>query len=467
VQAIVDSVIRIPSAPESLRARLGASLTFPNPEYVRRARFGGWTAGVPREITLLDEAADGSFVLPRGAVGTLRDTAACIGHIIDFEDRRALLAPRSFELRTPLRSYQEEAAGALVRAVQGCAVLPCGAGKSLIGLAAIAKARQPALVLVHTRDLVEQWRDNIRRHLGMEPGVLDEHSDEHGAVVVATVQALAAMPTETLDALGARFGCLVVDEAHHIPASTFREVIGHIRSKYRFGLTATPHRADGLSALLELCLGRVVYALDHERLIAAGHLVVPEVICAETGLSYDAERYTDLISALVADEERNEKLRSLVKWQAGDGRMVLVLSGRVDHCDELATSLRAEGIDAEALTSRVSPAKRSELLDRARARTLPVLCATSIADEGLDLVALDCLVLATPARAQGRTIQRLGRLMRPCEGKPVPRLFDVVDDVPLARRQWNARLSAYRQVLGSSLRVRSIQELIDAMPEVA
>ena len=84
-----------------------------------------------------------------------------------------------------------------------------------------------------------------------------------------------------------------------------------------------------------------------------------------------------------------------------------------------------------------------------------MVCATSLADEGLDVSRLERLVLATPARAEGRTIQRLGRLMRPHPGKRTPVLYDLVDNIPLARRQFAARKRAYRKVLGTEALQRS------------
>lgn len=94
------------------------------------------------------------------------------------------------------------------------------------------------------------------------------------------------------------------------------------------------------------------------------------------------------------------------------------------------------------------------MLQRFREGSVKVLCATSLADEGLDIERLSRLILATPARAEGRTIQRLGRLMRPHPGKGTPVLYDLVDDLPMARRQHAARRRAYRKVLGETCLAR-------------
>ncbi|MFB3852578.1 MAG: DEAD/DEAH box helicase [Vicinamibacterales bacterium] len=209
----------------------------------------------PEEISLLEQGPDGEMLVPRGAVALVRQVCAATREPVFFEDRRVSLPSEPLALKLGLRDYQEEAVTALVRNVQGCAVVPCGGGKTVIGTAAAARIGQPTLVVVHTHDLVEQWRCDFRDILAVEAGDLDGDS----RMVVATVQSLAAMPAERLAQVGLRFGTVIVDEVHHAPAVRFREVLGAMPGKYRVGLTATPTRADGLTPLVELCIGPIVF----------------------------------------------------------------------------------------------------------------------------------------------------------------------------------------------------------------
>src|SRR5262249_27705459 len=152
--------------------------------------------------------------------------------------------PVSFSLRLEPRDYQARAAAALARHVQACTFAPCGAGKTVIAAAAMARVRQPTLVLVRTRDLVDQWCGAIESALGQRPGIVGEGKFAPDLVTVATVQTLAAMDDVRLAALGRRFGCVVVDECHGAAAPTDRRVLAQLPGKYRFGLTATPERDD-------------------------------------------------------------------------------------------------------------------------------------------------------------------------------------------------------------------------------
>ena len=451
VDAVVDGVIRIDAAalPPKAMELLWRGLTFPNPEYLNRVRFGRWVGATPEEITLVERGVRGEIHIPRGAVGVLHEALAAAGGAVSFIDRRGSCSPVDYVFAFTLRDYQESAVVALTRRLQGCAVVPCGGGKTVIGTGAIARTGQPAIILVHTQDLADQWRETIGDALGLQAGTVVEGRVEPDVVTVATVQTLATLNAPDLAALAARFGVVILDEAHHAPAVVFRRVLSAFPARYRFGLTATPERADGLTPLLELCIGPTVFQVDHRTLVAAGHLVVPRVVPIETGCSPEADSHSSLVAKLCTDPERNQRLVDLAAAAANAGRSVLVLSGRVSHCRKLATRLQEAGIEAEALTGRVPRGRRAEILDRFRSGQIRVVCATSLADEGLDVSRLERLILATPARAEGRTIQRLGRLMRPHPGKDTPVLFDMVDDTPLARRQFAARRAAYRKVLGA------------------
>ena len=167
VNAIVDSVIRLAEAelPPRALGQLHRALSFPNPAFASRERMGRWTGATPEEVCLIDRDAEGRLTLPRGAVAALRAAVGRAGGSVTFEDRRVRHPHVALNFGFALRDYQEETVRALVRHTQGSAVLPCGAGKTVIGAAAIALAAQPALVLVHTHDLLEQWRETLQAAL--------------------------------------------------------------------------------------------------------------------------------------------------------------------------------------------------------------------------------------------------------------------------------------------------------------
>ncbi len=451
----VDAGLTVARAEVSpkLDERLRRALSFTNPEYLDRLRLGLSTHGVPERLCFVEESG-AELRIPRGAIHALRRLAALEGVIVQCDDRRVLPAERLDEVPVPsLRSYQESALQAMVNVTQGTVVLPCGGGKTRIGVAAIARLRTPTLILIHTLDLAEQWRGQLRELLGIEAGLVGDGEENVGSVTVALVQALARWETARLDDFLVRFGILLVDEAHHCPSVTFRGVVDRCPARYRFGLTATPEREDGLTPLLELFLGPAVATVTHEELVAAGVLTLPEVRTVETSFAFayaGADDYARMLDALVHDDERNALIAEHVAAEARAGHLGLVLSGRIDHCELLCALIRQRGVKAELLTGTVKKERRTALLAGARAGEVPVLVATTLADEGLDVPALARVFLTYPSRARGRTLQRLGRLMRTHPGKTDAVLFDFVDrKVPVLRRHHVERRRLYAEVLGT------------------
>jgi superfamily II DNA or RNA helicase len=440
----------------ALQRRLIQALSFPNPEFTNRLRFGGNANSVASSLCFLEQRGE-EFVLPRGATRLLRDAAAAENEQLSWSDRRLHVEPRSLPFRLPLRNYQVAAVSALVEKQQGFVVLPCGAGKTVVGVAALAATGQPSLIIVHTRELLEQWCRTIKETLGLNAGTITEGNLEPAHFTVATVQTLAALEPMLLTSIGLEFGAVLVDELHHVPAATFQRVLPQFPARFRFGLTATPERADGLSPLLELCVGPRRFEVSHAELVKAGYLVIPRVVPLKTGSCHLTESHSSLVTELVVDDARNKLVLELVKREALAGRSVLVLSARVTHCELLANRMKAAGVSAAAVTGMARKAERARAMEQFRDGSLKVLFATSLADEGLDVSRLERLVLATPARAEGRTIQRLGRLMRPHPGKQTPILYDLVDGDDLSQKQFLARRRAYRKVLGVGA-VEPIQE---------
>ena len=452
--ARVDAAIRIDRAavPDKLLERLRRALSFPNPAYLDRLRLGLHPGGEPEELCFLDDAGD-EVVLPRGAVHELRRLAAIHGVELRCEDRRVVPAERLPALPdVRLRDYQARAVEKLARVTQGTVVIPCGGGKTRVGVGAAAHLRTPMLVLVHTLDLAEQWCTELRALLSIEAGLVGGGEDSPSPVTVGVIQTLVRWEPARLDAFLGRFGLLVLDEAHHVAAATFHAIVGRCPARYRLGLTATPEREDGLTPLLDLFLGRPLAVVTHEELVATGVLALPEIRLVETAFTFPylgADDYAPMMAALAADGGRNDLIAGAVASAARAGHICLVLSGRVDHCRTLVRRIEASGVEAAELTGRVSKEWRAELLDRARRGELAVLVATSLADEGLDLPRLSRVFLAYPSRARGRTIQRLGRLMRPHADKGRPELVDFVDrKVPILRRQHLDRRRLYAEVLG-------------------
>ena len=328
-------------------------------------------------------------------------------------------------------------------------MLPCGAGKTIIGVGIISKTGQPSFILVHTKDLLEQWTEAIRSILGVEPGVVAEGVFEPRRVTVGMVQSLVKCAEEVVP----HVGHLIVDECHRTPSKTFTAAVTAFDSRYMLGLSATPWRRDRLSRLIFWYLGDVVHEVDRDALVETGDVLRAEVIIRETNFRTDldpSEEYSRVLSKLTQDAERNALIVQDVAHEARNGSgTCLVLSDRKAHLEAFRALLDAEGVNSEVLTGDLGKTERERVVAELRAGEVKVLLATGqLVGEGFDCPDITTLFLATPIRFDGRLLQYLGRVLRPTPGKTKAVVYDYHDVnvgvlVASARaRGWTLRMAA-------------------------
>lgn len=452
VIAIVGADIRVSAAalPFEVFRALADHLTFPNPERRALERAGRYALHLPETVQAYWYDGD-ALVLPRGVGSMLREL---LGDGLVVQDLTKTQTPVAVSFRGRLRSYQQRAVTAALRQRDGVIVGPPGCGKTAMGLAWVAARRQPALWVVPSIDILDQTAGEAEHFLGIKAGRIGAGAWEVGDVLtVATVQTLI----RHVDKLaGLPFGAVVVDEAHHVPAATFFDVVSALPARFRLGLTATPERSDGLSRLLPAVMGPVVDTITQDDLEAAGVSVRPTLVWVLTDFTYygDQTEYARLINALTTDRKRNELALALLEREARAGHVVLALTDRVQHAELLAAELSARGVTAAALVGNVKAAERQAILADFRAGKVSVVVATRLADEGLDVPELDRLFLLAPMRASGRVQQRLGRLMRALPDKE-PVVFDFRDvNVGVLESQARSRWwSVYRHLVAAEHRI--------------
>ena len=346
-----------------------------------------------------------------------------------------------------LRGYQREALAAWWRHKSGIIVAPCGAGKTAIGLTAVLHLDTPALVLVHTGDLLRQWKERAEA-LGIEVKTVSEGNGPVLArLVIATMQTLALWPFWQLAEWGAGFGLIIVDEAHHVPCATLTDVLYELPGRYRLGLTATPTRADGLTPILLGHMGPIRAEVSREALAEAGAIIVPRVERIATAWEPDAETdYVQMITDATENDARNIQIADLAATAVKAGRHVLIQTERVEHAKVLSRLIGdRHGLGSVAAYGALGAKARALALSQVASGACPILIATQLADEGLDLPILDTLILGVPQRNAARLEQRVGRIARPAPGKVDAIVYDLLDGGLAARLQW-ARLKVYRMM---------------------
>jgi superfamily II DNA or RNA helicase len=447
---ILANNLRISNIPSEIRQKLIKTLTFPNPKWLENERMGRWNRGTPKVLKFYDNIRGGGLWIPRGYMRQLLLLCRRRDVKYEVEDRRRTLKPVDFNFTGQLKPFQNRAVRTIASKDFGTLSAPTGSGKTVMALFIIAGRKQPALIVVHTKDLAFQWMERIEQFLGIpkdEVGFIGGGKINMGKeMTVALVQTLYKCTED----VSKKVGFLVVDECHRCPSRTFSEAVTEFDTRYMLGLSATPWRRDNLSRLIFWHLGDVHHKIDQNQLVQSGDVLDAEVIVRETEFKpyYDpVNEYSKMMSELSLDDKRNHLIASDIAAEVMHNEGVcLVLSDRKKHCETLQSILRyRHKVSAELLIGDLSISERRAVLDRLDQGDVKVLLATGqLVGEGFDRSDLSPLFLVTPIKFSGRVLQYLGRVLRPAPGKKKARVYDYVDvQVDVLKAMARARQNVY------------------------
>ncbi|HLV04657.1 MAG TPA: DNA repair helicase XPB [Actinomycetaceae bacterium] len=366
-----------------------------------------------------------------------------------------------------LRPYQEEAVEGFWHGGSGVVVLPCGAGKTLVGAGAMARSSTTTLILVTNTVSARQWRDELLRRTTLTEHEIGEYSGarkEVRPVTIATYQVLTTRRKGTyphLELLDARdWGLIVYDEVHLLPAPIFR-MTADLQARRRLGLTATLVREDGREDEVFSLIGPKRYDAPWKDIEAQGWIAPAE--CIEVRLTLPEHERMAYATAepderyrLAATAEGKERVvEDLVRRHRGE--QVLVIGQYLDQLEDLANRL-----DAPLITGATTVNQRRQLFDRFRAGEVPVLVVSKVANFSIDLPeAAVAIQVSGSFGSRQEEAQRLGRLLRPKADGRTAHFYTIV-----ARDTVDQEFAAHRQRFlaeqGYSYRIVDAEE-IDAV----
>jgi superfamily II DNA or RNA helicase len=366
--------------------------------------------------------------------------------LLSFDD----FLPRQTGAVLELREHQEDALRALERLrAEGKTIAllehATGAGKTVTAITDARRLGGRTLWLVHRRDLVVQtqrafqslWPEaETGRYLG------GEHETEADNLVAA-IQSIADHPDEFGPT---EFSYLVIDEAHHAAADTYRRILEYFRPRFVLGLTATAERADGRN-LLEL-FRDCAHRLTLQEAVERGELVPIRCVRVKTNVDLSRVRYNQVqynrrdIEEAVAIPAR-DRLIADTYLQHVPNRKSVVFAVNVRHGEALAEEFRRSGVSAQSVSGRMPNRDREATLRAFHDNQVRVLCACDILNEGWDCPDIEVLLMARPTLSRVVYLQQLGRGTRKAPGKECLIVFDFVDNA----NHYNQSLSAHR-VLG-------------------
>ena len=439
--------------PQGLQDRLIRLAAFENPEFYRAQAMRLPTFAKPRLISCAEEFP-GHIALPRGCLDAAVDLLESCGIEPRLRDERTDGRPLEAVFHGELTEPQLDAAQAILAHETGVLCAATAFGKTVVGAWLIAARGVDTLILVHRRQLMDQWRERLAAFLDLPASAIGAVGGGRmrptGTVDVAVIQSLNRKG-EVAD-LVADYGQVIVDECHHVSAFSFERVMRQVRARYVVGLTATPVRRDGHHPIITMQCGPIRYRTD-AKLLAITRSFDHRVVVRETEFAMPAvdlePGIQSIYSALATDPARNDLIVADVLAAVADGRSPLVLTERTEHRDLLAAAL-AKSVSAVFVMSGGMGAKRRRAIAEALATTAPgeprVIVATGrCVGEGFDDARLDTLFLAMPVAWRGTLQQYAGRLHREHAGKADVVIYDYVDaSVPVLARMHQKRLTGYR-----------------------
>jgi superfamily II DNA or RNA helicase/very-short-patch-repair endonuclease len=441
-----------------LQNRLVRVAAFQNPEFYKAQAMRLSTFGKPRVIACAEDHPQ-HLGLPRGCLEEVQSLLSDLKISVVVRDERFPGRPLEVEFQGRLYSDQETAAQAMLAHDTGVLSATTAFGKTAVAAWLIAERSVNTLVVVHRRQLMEQWVQRLATFLNLSSKQIGQigggRRKPTGLLDVALVQSLSRKGV-VQDLVG-DYGHLVVDECHHLSATSFEQVVRQAKAKFVTGLSATVTRKDGHHPIVFMQCGPVRHRVDARQQAAArpfAHCVHvrPTGFCSlQTAAEDKRVQFQELYSELIADQARNRLICDEVLQSVEEGRSPLVLTERNEHLDALTERLSKSVKHLVVLRGGMSGKAIGE--NSAKLAAIPeheprVLVATGrYIGEGFDDARLDTLFLALPVSWRGTIAQYVGRLHRLHDRKREVRVYDYADlNVPMLARMFDRRCRGYEAV---------------------
>ena len=443
--------------PAVLRSRLIRLAAFQNPEFYKAQAMRLSTYGKPRIISCAEDFMN-HIGLPRGCFEEAIEMLRSLKIDVKIIDERYPGIPIKCQFQGRLRPEQEAAVKALLEYETGVLAAATAFGKTVVSAKVITERGINTLVLVHRRQLLDQWIVQLKEFLGLKPeaiGLIGAGRRKPSKFVdIALIQSLCRKGI--VDDIVGEYGQLIVDECHHIPAVSFEQVARKCKAKYVLGLSATVTRKDGHHPIIFMQCGAVRFHIGAKQGTEA-HPFQHRVVLRPTKFTFVPSKDTklsihEIYDALMTDEARNELIfEDILRSIAEDRRSPILITERRGHLEMFAERFRSYVKNIVVFKGGMGDRQRQKIreqLNSIKDDDERLLIATGkYLGEGFDDARLDTLFLTLPISWKGTLAQYAGRLHRLHYNKKEVRIYDYVDlKVPLLERMYKRRLKGYRAI---------------------
>jgi len=442
----------------SLQNRLVRLAAFQNPEFYKAQAMRFSTYGKPRIISCCEDFPE-HIGIPRGCQDEVIKLLRSLKITLEIIDERFSGLPTDFNFQGTLRPEQQTAADVLLRQDTGVLSATTAFGKTVVAAYMIAERGVNTLVLVHRRQLLDQWVAHLQNFLGLDSKEIGQigggKRKPTGVIDVAMIQSLSKKGVVN-DIVG-EYGYLVVDECHHMSARSFEIVARQSKAKYVTGLSATVTRRDGHHPIIFMQCGPVRYRVDERKQAAIRpfihKVVVPktEFRLPEALMDESTPAIHEVYSALISDEGRNNMIIEDVLAAISANRSPVLLTERRAHLKRLDE--RLSPLVRNLIVMKGGMGKKQRRLIAERIAGIPddeervILATGRYLGEGFDDARLDTLFLTLPVSWRGTLTQYAGRLHRMHDMKKEVVIYDYADlEVPMLARMFKRRSRGYRAI---------------------
>ena len=457
--------IETKTLPQTLLAHLRRLASFSNPVFFKTQALRFSTNGIPRFICLAN-IEQGYINLPRGCFDDVVKLLEQQSIIINVEDKRKKGKKlKAIQFKGELRKDQKKAVSILSKYDTGILHAPTAFGKTITAIGLIYKRKVNTLILVHTRQLVEQWKERLSSFLdGIEIGVISGGKRKPtGQIDIATYQSMVNRKDNTVNQYLFNYGQVIIDECHHISAPNYDMLLGEVHAKYVLGITATTQRQDGHQPIIFMQAGPIRHTVKSDaREYFEQQVIISQLYTPVPSEILDCERSPNISNVyqwLMEDENRNKQIIIDVVAEVANNRHPLILTERREHAIILAELIAKHKISYQVLRGAMKAKELKEAM--AALENTQVLIATGkYIGEGFDLAKLDTLFLALPISWKGLLAQYVGRIHRQFKDKERVIVYDYVDEtLPMLQRMFQKRIKGY-EAMGYSLSFKGEDALI-------
>ena len=458
---VIGNQIYIPKAEltPSLRNRLIRLAAFQNPDFYQAQGMRLSTYGKPRIISCCEDFPQ-HLGMPRGCMNELNGLLESLQIKINLTDERVAGTRLDVQFQGALRGEQQQAADSLLQHETGVLAASTAFGKTVVAAYLIAQRQVNTLVIVHRRQLLDQWVQALSQFLGISPKDIGQFGGgkhkPNGNLDVAMIQSLIQKGVVS-DIVG-NYGYLIVDECHHISAVSFEQVVRQSKAKYLTGLSATVTRKDGHQPIIFMQCGPVRYKVndrdqankrpfDHKVIVRPTKFQLPSHL-----QNIAAQSIQEVYTWLEKDNDRNQMIVSDVVAAVQANRFPVLLTERREHLETLVELLAKRVAHIFVMKGGMGKKQRKLLADQIASlpadQSRVILATGRYLGEGFDDERLDTLFLALPISWRGTLTQYAGRLHRLNAAKKEVVIYDYVDfEVPVLARMHGKRRASYK-VLG-------------------